>query len=65
MVFITKSYQDLFGVRSYINALISVLTLAIMYTMAWHQAIALPTIMVEKDLLQIFITVFKIQALPC
>lgn len=46
-------------------ALISVLTLAIMYTMAWHQAIALPTIMVEKDLLQIFITVFKIQALPC
>lgn len=36
-----------------------------MYTMAWHQAIALPTIMVEKDLLQIFITVFKIQALPC
>lgn len=30
-----------------------------------HQAIALPTIMVEKDLLQIFITVFKIQALPC
>lgn len=25
----------------------------------------LPTIMVEKDLLQIFITVFKIQALPC
>lgn len=32
---------------------------------AWHQAIALPTIMVEKDLLQIFITVFKIQALPC
>ncbi len=29
------------------------------------QAIALPTIMVEKDLLQIFITVFKIQALPC
>ena len=38
---------------------------AIMYTMAWHQAIALPTIMVEKDLLQIFITVFKIQALPC
>lgn len=35
------------------------------YTMAWHQAIALPTIMVEKDLLQIFITVFKIQALPC
>lgn len=40
-------------------------TLAIMYTMAWHQAIALPTIMVEKDLLQIFITVFKIQALPC
>lgn len=36
-----------------------------LYTMAWHQAIALPTIMVEKDLLQIFITVFKIQALPC
>ena len=35
------------------------------YKMAWHQAIALPTIMVEKDLLQIFITVFKIQALPC
>ena len=30
-----------------------------MYTMAWHQAIALPTIMVEKDLLQIFITVFQ------
>lgn len=23
MVFITKSYQDLFGVRSYINAIIS------------------------------------------
>lgn len=65
MAKVYMGFSSQFSYKNGIWALISVLTLAIMYTMAWHQAIALPTIMVEKDLLQIFITVFKIQALPC
>lgn len=65
MAKVYMGFSSQFSYKKWDLALISVLTLAIMYTMAWHQAIALPTIMVEKDLLQIFITVFKIQALPC
>ncbi len=34
MVFITKSYQDLFGVRSYINA--NLLVANLMYVQAIH-----------------------------
>lgn len=65
MAKVYMGFSSQFSYKNGIWALISVLTLAIMYTMAWHQAIALPTTMVERDLLQTFITVFKTLALPC
>ena len=37
IAFITKSYQDLFGVRSYINALAFSYSFAFFPCMVWHK----------------------------